>query len=192
MNDTLLKSWWMLALRGAIAILFGAAAMLLPAITLVTLAALFAAFALTAGAVSLFAAIRNRANDDRWWVLFLLGAVSVVAGIVAALNPGLTAVALILLVGANAFVTGVLDIIVAVRVRKHIKGESLLALNGIASIVFGLVALLFPLGAGALALAYLIGFYAMLTGVMLLALSLQVRSWARLNVPRSSGPAGAV
>ena len=191
MNETLLRSWWLLALRGAIAIAFGAAAILLPGITLVTLAALFAAFALLAGALWMFGAVRNRASDERWWVLLLLGAFSVVAGVIAALNPGLTAVALVLLVGANAFVTGVLDIVVALRVRKHIKGEWLLVLNGIASVAFGAVVLMFPLGAGALALAWMIGLYAIITGAMLLALSLNVRSWARLNAPRSSGPAGA-
>ena len=192
MNQTLLKSWWMLALRGSIAIVFGAAAMLWPAMTLVTLAALFAAFALAAGAVWMFGAVRNRGNDDRWWVLLLLGAFSVAAGIVAVLTPGLTTVALILLVGANALVSGLLDLIVAVRLRKHIEGEWLLALNGIASVVVGLIVLLFPMGAGALTLAYVIGFYAALTGAMLLALSLQVRAWARFNAPRSSPPAGAV
>jgi uncharacterized membrane protein HdeD (DUF308 family) len=191
MSETLLRSWWLLALRGIIAILFGAAAILWPAITLVTLAALFAAFALLAGAVWLFGAIRNRHGDERWWLLLLLGAFSVGAGIIATLHPALTTIALIVLVGANAFVTGVLDVVVALRVRKHIKGELLLVLNGIASIVFGAIVLLFPMGAGALALAWIIGLYAIVTGAMLLALSLNVRTWARVNAPRSSPPAGA-
>lgn len=191
MSDTLLRSWWLLALRGIIAILFGAAAILWPAITLITLAALFSAFALLAGAVWMFGAIRNRHGDQRWWLLLLLGAFSVGAGIIAALYPGLTTIALIVLVGANALVTGVLDIVVALRVRKHIKGELLLVLSGIASVVFGAIVLLFPMGAGALALAWLIGLYAVVTGTMLLALSLNVRSWSRINAPRSSPPAGA-
>ena len=191
MNETLLRSWWLLALRGMIAILFGAAAILWPAITLVTLAALFAAFALLAGALWMFGAVRNRGRDQRWWVLLLLGAFSVGTGIVASLYPGLTAVALILLVGANALVTGVLDIVVALRVRRHIEGEWLLVLSGAASIVFGAIVLLFPLGAGALALAWMIGLYAIVTGAMLVALSLSVRAWARAHAPRSSGPAGA-
>ena len=191
MSDTLLRSWWLLALRGIIAILFGAAAILWPAITLITLAALFSAFALLAGAVWMFGAIRNRHSDQRWWLLLLLGAFSVGAGIIAALYPGLTTIALIVLVGANALVTGVLDIVVALRVRKHIKGELLLVLSGIASVVFGAIVLLFPMGAGALALAWLIGLYAVVTGTMLLALSLNVRSWSRINAPRSSPPAGA-
>jgi uncharacterized membrane protein HdeD (DUF308 family) len=191
MNETLLQSWWMLALRGTIAIVFGATAIFWPAITLMTLAVLFAAFALLGGVVWMVGAVRNRHADRRWWVLLLLGLFSVAAGIIAVLYPALTMLALIVLLGANALVTGVFDIIVALRVRKHIKGELLLVLSGVASIVFGAIVLLFPTGAGALALAWLVGLYAMVTGAMLLALSLNVRSWARVNAPRSSPPAGA-
>ena len=192
MSETLLRSWWLLGLRGAIAMLFGIAAIVWPAMTLITLAALFAAFALLAGAVWIFGAVQHRRADQRWWVLLLLGAFSVGAGVAAALHPTLTIVALVLLIGANALVSGVLDIIVALRVRKYMKGELLLMLSGVVSIVFGAMVLLFPTGAGALALAYLTGLYAFFTGALLLALSLQVRSWTRLNGGRSSGQAGAV
>jgi uncharacterized membrane protein HdeD (DUF308 family) len=192
MSETLLRSWWLLGLRGAIAVLFGLAAIAWPAITLLTLAALFTAFALLAGAVWIFGAVRHRKADQRWWVMLLLGLFSVVAGVVAALHPALTTVALILLIGANALVSGVLDIVVALRVRKYMKGELLLILSGIASIAFGLIVLLFPTGAGALALAWMTGFYALFTGLLLLALALQVRSWSRINKGRSSGQAGAV
>ena len=192
MSETLLRSWWLLGLRGAIAVLFGLVAVAWPAITLLTLAALFTAFALLAGAVWIFGAVRHRKADQRWWVMLLLGLFSVAAGVVAALHPALTTVALILLIGANALVSGVLDIVVALRVRKYMKGELLLILSGVASIAFGLIVLLFPTGAGALALAWMTGFYALFTGVLLLALALQVRSWSRINKGRSSGQAGAV
>lgn len=191
MNHALLKSWWLLALRGAVTLLFGIAAMLWPAITLLTLAALFAAFAIVAGALWVVGALRNRPGDERWWVLLLLGACSIAAGVLAALYPGLTTVVLVLLVGANAVVTGVLDIIVAIRVRKHMKGEALLLLTGVVSILFGAIVLLYPMGAGALALAWMIGIYAIITGSMLLALATQVRSWSRIHTARSSPPAGA-
>jgi len=191
MNAILLQSWWLLALRGLIAILFGVAAIMWPAITLVTLAALFTAFALLAGALWVFGAVRHRKSDQRWWVMLLLGGASIVAGVVAMLYPSLTIVALVLIVGANALVSGVLDIVVALRLRKYIEGELLLILTGIASIVFGMLVLLFPLGAGALALAWLVGFYALVSGAMLVALSLNVRAWSRLHTPRSSPAAGA-
>ncbi|MBC7455078.1 MAG: DUF308 domain-containing protein, partial [Massilia sp.] len=132
MNQTLLRSWWLLALRGTIAILFGATAILWPAMTLVTLAALFAVFALLGGAFSIFGAIRHRKADRHWWVLLVLGALLVAAGVIASLYPGLTAVVLILLAGANALVSGVLDIVVALRVRKFLRRQLLLVLSGAA------------------------------------------------------------
>lgn len=192
MSETLLRSWWLLAVRGAIALLFGMAAVGWPAITLIKLGALFTGFALLAGAVWIFGAVQHRRADPRWWVLLLLGMFSVGAGVMTALQPALTIVALLLLMGVNALVSGTLDIVVALRVRRYMEGEWLLMLSGVASIVFGSIVLMFPIGAGALALAYTTGAYAILTGVLLLALAFQVRSWSRINWGRSSGPAGAV
>lgn len=128
MNETLLQSWWLLAVRGLVATIFGGLAIAWPAITLLALSILFAAFALIGGAVWVFGAVRNRRRDLRWWVLLVLGLTSMAAGAIAALYPGLTTVALVLVVGANALVTGILDIVVAVRVRKFIRDELLLAL----------------------------------------------------------------
>ena len=76
--------------------------------------------------------------------------------------------------------------------RLGLRGELLLILSGIVSLVFGAYLLMFPTGAGALALAFVIGCYAMLTGALMLALALRVRAWSRLNAARSSPPAGAV
>jgi uncharacterized membrane protein HdeD (DUF308 family) len=192
MKQTLLHAWWLLALRGVIAVLFGILAIAWPAITLVSLAVLFAAFALTGGAVWTFGAVKNRKADERWWLLLLFGMASLAAGFIAALYPGLTAIALVILVGANALVSGVIDIAVAVRLRKLMRGELLLILSGMVSLVFGAYLLMFPAGAGALALAFVIGCYAILTGTLMLALALRVRAWSRLNAARSSPPAGAV
>jgi uncharacterized membrane protein HdeD (DUF308 family) len=179
MNDTLLRAWWLIAVRGALAIVFGVLAILWPAITLVMLAALFAGFALLAGALWTFGAVRHRHADPRWWVLLLAGLFSVATGVIAALYPALTTVVLILLMGANALVTGVIDLVTALRMRRIMEGELLLLLTGAASVVFGLVVLLFPLGAGAFALAWMIGLYAILTGALLVALAFQVRAWLR-------------
>lgn len=183
MNETLMRDWWMLALRGAIAIAFGALALLLPGITLLSLVALFAVFAIFSGAVWTFGAIKNRKVDDHWWVLLMAGLAGIGAGLIALVHPALTALVLILLIGANALVTGVLDIIVAVRLRKRIQGEMLLVLSGLASIVFGTIVFLYPLGAGALALVWLVGAYAIATGILLLVLSLRLRGLARTGPP---------
>lgn len=183
MNETLLRYWWMLALRGGIAVAFGLLALLLPGITLLALIALFAAYAMFGGAVWTIGAIHNRKQDDHWWVLLMAGLAGIGAGLIALVHPALTALVLILLIGANALVTGVLDIVIAVRLRRRIQGEWLLVLSGVASIVFGAVVFLYPLGAGALALVWLVGIYAIATGLLLLALALRVRAWARAALP---------
>lgn len=170
---------------------FGVLALAWPAITLITLTALFAAFALLAGASWTFGAVANRRHDKRWWLPLLFGVVSMAAGVLAVVNPALTILTLVLVMGANALVSGVIDITVAVRVRRYLKGEWLLAANGVIAMVFGVIVLLFPAGAGALALAWMTGLYALLTGALLLVLAWQVRGWTRLNGGRSSPPAGA-
>ena len=189
MDDLLSRSWWMLALRGVIAVLFGVLALMWPGITLLSLVLLFAAYALLSGTVSVAGAVINRKIDKQWWMILLLGLVSIVAGIFAVTNPGLTALALVLLMGANAVVVGVLDIVVAARLRKTRGNEWLLILTGVVSVVFGVLVLLFP-GAGALALVWLISTYAIFTGILLLALAFRAQVWAkksRRSAPLSGG-----
>ena len=178
MHELLLRTWWMLALRGAIALLFGVLALVWPGLTLLWLVALFAAYALLGGVASVMGAVRHRHSDEKWWLIFLLGLVSMAAAVSAIVYPGLTALVLVLMMGANALLTGVLDLAVAIRLRQAIRGKWLLILSGIASIVFGVWVFLFP-GAGALALVWLISVHAIVTGVLLLALAFRVRAWAR-------------
>jgi uncharacterized membrane protein HdeD (DUF308 family) len=165
----------MFALRGALALLFGILALLWPGLTLLVLVALFAAYAILGGVVSLVAAVKNRSSDKGWWLILLFGLISVGAGVLAIFYPGLTALALVLVMGVNALFTGALEIAVAIRLRQVLQREWLLILSGIASIVFGVLVVLFP-GAGALAMVWLISFYAVLTGVLLLALAFKLRS----------------
>ena len=176
MDELLARSWWMLALRGVIALVFGILAFLWPGLTLLTLVALFAAYALLNGVVSIAGAAMNRRYDREWWLILILGMVSIFAAVVALSRPGLTALVLVLLMGANALVTGVLDIATAIRLRKVIRGEWLLILAGLASVVFGILVFFFP-GAGALALVWLISAYAIATGILLLALAFRARRW---------------
>lgn len=174
MKHIYVRSWWVLALRGIAGIAFGVLALMWPGLTLLTLVALFAAYALIGGIASVVAAIRERKVDDDWWLPLLLGLVSIGAAVAAVINPALTALVLVLVVGANALVTGVLDIVAAVRLRKQITGEWLLALNGVASVVFGALVFFYPL-AGALAVVWLISIYALISGVLLLMLAFRAR-----------------
>lgn len=175
MNDSLMQSWWVLALRGAIAILFGVLAFMWPGLTLLMLVGLFAAFALLSGGASAMGAVKNRQHDDNWWLLLLLALVGIGAGVIAIIHPALTALVLVLVMGANALITGVLDIVAAIRLRKAIQGEWMLVLSGIASIAFGILVFLFP-QAGALAMVWLISAYAVLTGALLLGAAFRLRA----------------
>jgi uncharacterized membrane protein HdeD (DUF308 family) len=190
MKDLLTRSWWLLALQGVVAIAFGVLAILWPGITLLWLVALFAAYALVQGGAAIFASIRGRRSDSKWWVVLLLGIVSVAAGVLAIFYPAITALMLILLMGANALVTGALQLVVAVLLRRQITHEWLLVASGVISIVFGALVMLFPAG-GALAMVWLVSFYAVLTGVLLLALAFRARSWRNALAPDLAGRAAA-
>lgn len=169
-----IPSWWVFVLRGAAALIFGLLALAWPGITLLFLVALFAAYALISGGAALVGAIRNRSDDRHWWIVLLLGLASVAAGVLAIFMPALTALALVLLMGANAVVNGVLEIILAVRLRRHLRGEWLLGLAGVLSTVFGVLVLLFP-GTGALALVWVIAVWAMAIGILLIAAGFSLR-----------------
>jgi uncharacterized membrane protein HdeD (DUF308 family) len=186
MAELVRQVWWMFAWRGVVALLFGALALVWPGLTLLWLVVLFAVYAFIGGGVSVVAGFRNRKTDDHWWLALLLGLVSLGAGIIAVLHPDLTALVLVLLMGANAIVTGILDIAIAIRLRKAIRGEWVLVLAGLVSILFGVLVFLFP-GAGALALVWLISLYAIMVGILLLVAAWRAR---RLSEPSWRGGMG--
>jgi uncharacterized membrane protein HdeD (DUF308 family) len=165
----------MLALRGVAAILFGILAIMWPNITLLVLVAFFAVYAFITAGATIYAGVKNRSTDKGWWLLLLLGLVAFAAGVLSIVYPAVTALVLVLLMGANALVTGVLDMAIAIRLRKRIQNEWLLIFTGIISVVFGVLVMAFP-GAGALAMVWLVSFYSVLTGVLLLALGIRMRS----------------
>ena len=192
MRQLLANSWWVLALRGLVALLFGILALLWPGVTLIFLVALFAAYAIVSGVVALAGALRNR-SDRGWWLALVLGLVSVAAGILAIFYPGITALALVIVMGVNAVLSGVLEIAMAVRLRREIegKGEWLLGLAGLVSILFGAFVLAFP-GPGALALVWLVALHAMTIGILLLIAAFRLRASARTSAgvpPRGAHPA---
>jgi uncharacterized membrane protein HdeD (DUF308 family) len=172
--EVLARNWWALALRGLFAVLFGLAVFIWPGLTLLALVALFAAYALVDGVFSLVAAVRAAGRQARWWPLLLEGVLGIAAGVVTFLWPNITALALLYLIAAWAIVTGVFEIVAAVRLRREIEGELLLGLAGLASVIFGILLILFP-GAGALAVLWLIGAYAIGFGILLIFLGFRLR-----------------
>lgn len=177
MVQVLARNWWALALRGLFAIIFGLIALLMPGLTLVALVYLFGAYSLVDGVFGVAAAVRAAESHNRWGWLSVEGIAGILTGIIAFVLPGITAIVLLYLIAAWALVTGVLELMAAFRLRGHIANEWLLLLSGAASVIFGVLLILQP-GAGALALLWLIGIYAILFGVLVLALAFRLRGHA--------------
>jgi uncharacterized membrane protein HdeD (DUF308 family) len=180
--ETLLKhfgsNWWLVALRGLFAIIFGILALALPGITLLALVILFGAYTLADGVIALIAGYKMRDSGKPVWPMVIIGILGVVAGVLTTLVwPGITALVLLAFIAAWALVTGVLQIVTAIRLRKEIKHEWLLVLSGVLSVLFGVAMLISP-GAGALAVIWLIGAYAIAFGVLLLILGFNLRKHA--------------
>lgn len=186
----LARNWWTLALRGVLSILFGLAAFLWPGLTLGALVLLFGAYAFVDGAFAVAAALVGRTGGMPWWALLVEGLIGLAAGVATALWPGITALALLYMIAAWSAATGVFEMVAAIRLRREIRGEWALFLSGLLSVVFGLVLVMFP-GAGALALAWYIGAYAVVFGVLLVVLGFRLRSAGRTPASHSVGMTGA-
>lgn len=171
---TMSRNWWSIVLRGVCAILFGLLAWFWPGVTLNVLVLLWAGYTFADGVLALAGAFSG-ASTTPWWALLIIGLVSLFAAAFAILFPGLTAVGLLYLIGFWAIVTGVLEMVTAIQLRREIEGEIWLGLAGFASILFGALLIMRP-GVGALAVMWMIGTYAVALGVLLVAHGLHVRS----------------
>jgi uncharacterized membrane protein HdeD (DUF308 family) len=175
--DGLSRNWWAVVLRGVAGVLLGIITFVAPALSLTALVLVFGAYAFADGILAIATSLRSRA-EGRWWVLLIEGLIGVAAGLVTLIWPGITALTLLFIIAAWALITGVFEIVAAVRLRKVMKGEWMLALSGALSVVFGVLLLIFP-GVGALAVILWIGAYALVFGVLFVALGLKLRSWGR-------------
>ncbi len=152
----LARSWWMVALRGVLGILFGLIALVWPRITLLALVALFGAYALVDGEDAVAAGIASHGENRRWWAELLVGVAGIVLGVLTFAWSDVTALALHYLVVSWAIVTGVFEVVATVELGKVFENEWRLGIGGVASVLFGLPLIVRP-GAGALGLLWLIG-----------------------------------
>jgi uncharacterized membrane protein HdeD (DUF308 family) len=175
MIDTLARNWWALLIRGIAAVIFGVLAFLWPGATIVAIGVLFGAYAFVDGIFAIVSAVRAAEAHQRWWPFVIEGIVGLLIAAITFYDIRITLLALYLTIAAWAFITGILEIVAAIELRKAIQGEIWLVLGGIASILFGALMIWRPL-AGALAIIWLIGAYAIVFGITMIALSFRLRS----------------
>jgi uncharacterized membrane protein HdeD (DUF308 family) len=168
------RYWWVLVIRGVLAMALGVFAFVWPLETIAALVLVFGATALVDGTFAIAASIAGHSLTSYWWVLLLQGLLGIGVGLLTLFNPAITAVALLIYIAVWAIGMGVLQVVAAVRLRRDISGEWWLGLGGIAAIAFGTLLIRNP-AAGALAVLWLIGGHALVWGVMLTLGGLDVR-----------------
>lgn len=181
---SLALNWWVFGLRGILAIIFGIAALFLPSTTVLALTIVFGAYSLLDGVFDLISGINRAHRGKHWGGLVFSGILGIIIGMIVLILPQLAAIGLAAflwtMIGFWAITTGIFEIAAALRLRKEIKGEWLLASSGILSLVLGIGALatfwLNPV-ISIVSLGLLIGAYAFVVGIVLLLLAFKL--WKR-------------
>lgn len=181
---TLAGNWWALLLRGIVAVLFGLAALFWPGLTLLVLVLFFGAYALVDGFLAIAAGVRG--SGRRRWLLLAEGLLGILAGLVTFFYPNITAFVLLYVIAFWAIFTGIVEITMAISLRREIENEWLMGLSGVVSVLFGIILAVLP-GVGLLSLVWLIGIYAIVFGVAQIALGFRVRSHRRDAPSREHG-----
>lgn len=168
------RNWWVLLIRGILAVIFGVIAILSPVSTLAVLVMIIGAYYLVDGIFSIITSLTAPEGYRGWVWMLISGIAGVVIGLVTFFMPGVTALVLLYFVIAWLIVTGVTQVVAGIRLRKEIKGEFFLIAGGIVSVLFALYLLINP-GVGALGVIWLIGAYAIFFGVLMVFTAFRLR-----------------
>jgi uncharacterized membrane protein HdeD (DUF308 family) len=188
MLESMARNWWTLLVRGIVAVILGIAVLVWPGIALSALVFLWGAYAVVDGIFALVMAFRGQPAYANRWVVALQGTVSLIAGVIAFVWPGITALALLYLVAFWAIFTGILELVAAIQLRKELTGEFWLGLDGVLSIVFGALLIFYP-SAGLLSIVWLLGIYAIVYGAALIILGFRLHGAApRGDTPQQTQP----
>ncbi len=177
---TMSEHWWVVLLRGVLAILFGVLAYTWPGLTALILVTIWGVYALIDGVFGVIAGIRGK-----WTSLVIMGLLGIAAGLVALLRPGLAAVSLLWVLAIWVIVAGAMQIAAAIRLRKEVQGEWLWILSGLLMVGLGLVFFLRP-GAGILSVTWLLASLAILWGILLVMLSFKLKGLKGRMIPRTA------
>lgn len=170
----LVNHWWIVLLRGIAAIIFAILAIFWPDFTLSLLILILAIYLLVDGVVAIFSAFKAAEKHHKWWLFLVEGLVSLTVGVLILVWPSITAILFVYLVGIWALVTGILEIWAAFSGQFEFGGKLLMSIAGILSALIGLILLIHPFE-GVIVLVWIIGLYALIFGIVLIALSFQLR-----------------
>jgi len=184
------RDWWHFAVRGVLAIIFGIMTLIWPGLTITALVLLFGAFALVDGIFTMATGIESRKYFKQWWALLLEGLTGIVIAALTFVWPDITALVLLYFIAVWAIFTGIFEIMAAIELRNVIVGESVMILYGLLSIVLGVLLFAFP-QAGAVSLAWAIGFYAIVAGIMEIVVAVRLRGLGRQLEPKRTSTANA-
>ena len=174
MNRFFSEYWWLFLLRGIFGVILGLLALFMPGVTFTTLIIFLGAYLLIDGIFSIVAAINARKTLDAWGWYLASGIFGVLVGIITFYNPFATALALLYLISFWLIVAGIIEIVIAIRLRKEIKGEGWYIVGGLLTVLFGILILVNPI-AGALTLTMIFGIYALIFGIMLIYLGIKLK-----------------
>lgn len=170
--QALAKGWWMLAIRGLVALAFGLVALFWPGMALGALIVFYAIFMLFDGAFAIGAALGRSSWNRAWLPLLIVGLVSLLAGVFSVIRPGLTDVALLYLIAGWAIVSGMIEIITSFKLRQFLPDELLWVSTGILSLLFGLLLVILPSPSAGL---WLVASFAFVHGILQLAFAFRLR-----------------
>ncbi len=168
------SNWWALVLRGCAAILLAIVTFAVPGATIAVLTTIFGIYALVDGVLAIVSTIRAIEGHKRWGALLTEGIVGIVVGLYAITQPIAAAAILVYVLAGWALVTGALEILAAIRLRRHIQGEWLLGALGLISIIFAISLFAAPIS-GAVVLVSFLAAYGLLFGILLIVLGLRLR-----------------
>lgn len=190
MVHALARNWWALLIRGIAAVIFGILAFVWPGATWLAIGILFGAYAFVDGIFAIVAAVRAAQAHERWWPFLLEGTIGLIIAAIVFYDVGVALIAIYFMIVFWAFVTGILEIVAAVHLRRQLANEWLLILAGICSILFGAVMVWHPV-AGMLATIWIIAIYAIVFGIVMIGFSFRLRALAQAGGPATATAAVA-
>ena len=166
--------WWLILLRGIVALLFGILALISAQFVLLFLVYLFGAYVLLDGIMAIVVSLEERKSASGWWVVLLLGIVGVIVGLLCFIHPGNVAVLIFYLVAIWLIISGLFVIISAFTLRAA-GAEWLLVVVGVISIIVGIIFFIHPTSS-ILSIVWLLGIFALVYGIVQIVRAIQLRS----------------